>query len=116
MNIKRLAVIITTGAMALSLAAPVGAASPSGKADSKGHGKDNLPGALAIKQEALKARARELVWKGQATAQGKNQVVKLPSGQFVELAPEIVVLYRFFVHRLPAARFPSRNPTGNAFA
>ncbi len=88
MNIKRLAVLITAGAMALSLAAPVGAASPTGKADSKGHGKDNLPGALAIKQEALKARARELVWKGQATAKGKNQVVQLPNGQFVELAFE----------------------------
>jgi hypothetical protein len=53
LNIKRIAVLITAGAMALSLAAPVGAASPHGKSDSKGHGKDNLPGVLAQKQTAI---------------------------------------------------------------
>src|SRR3954465_5696443 len=88
LNIKRLAVIITAGAMALSLAAPVGAASPNGKADSKGHGKDNLPGVLAKKQAALKQKALEKVAKGQAKAVGKNKVVEVAKGQFVELAFE----------------------------
>ncbi len=88
MNIKRLVVLITAGAMALSLAAPVSAASPHGKADSKGHGKDNLPGTLAKKQTALKQKALAKVLKGEATATGKNKVVKVAKGQFVELAFE----------------------------
>src|SRR6476619_2268916 len=86
LNIKRLAVIITAGAMALSLAAPVGAASPNGKADGKSHGKDNLPGVLAQKQTALKQKALEKVAKGQAKATGTNKVVQVAKGQFVELA------------------------------
>jgi immune inhibitor A len=86
LNIKRLAVLITAGAMALSLAAPVGAASPNGKADSKGHKSDNLPGVLAQKQSGLKEKARDMVLKGQAKAAGPNQVVKVAKGQFVELA------------------------------
>ena len=57
LNIKRIAVLLTAGAMALSLAAPVGAVSPTSKQDSKGHGKDNLPGVLAKKQAALKQKA-----------------------------------------------------------
>ncbi len=86
MNIKRLAVLITAAAMALSLAAPVGAASPNGKADGKAHGSDNLPGKLAQKQAALKQVALEKVAKGQAKATGTNQVVQVAKGQFVELA------------------------------
>ena len=88
MNIKKLAVIITAGAMALSLAAPVGAASPNGKGEGKGHGTDNLPGVLAKKQTALKQKALEKVAKGQAKAAGKNKVVQVAKGQFVELAFE----------------------------
>jgi hypothetical protein len=86
LNIKRIAVLMTAAAMALSLAAPVGAASPNGKQDSKGHGKDNLPGVLAKKQTALKQKALEKVAKGQAKATGKNKVVQVAKGQFVELA------------------------------
>src|SRR3954468_252839 len=88
LNIKRIAVLMTAGAMALSLAAPVSAVSPNGKADGKGHGKDNLPGKLAQKQSALKQKALEKVAKGQAKATGKNKVVKVANGQFVELAFE----------------------------
>jgi len=86
LNIKRIAVLMTAGAMALALAAPVGAASPNGKQDSKGHGKDNLPGVLAQKQTALKQKALEKVAKGQAKATGTNKVVQVAKGQFVELA------------------------------
>src|SRR3954454_7473879 len=88
LNIKRIAVLMTAGAMALSLAAPVSAVSPNGKADGKGHGKDNLPGKLAQKQTALKQKALEKVAKGQAKATGKNKVVKVAKGQFVEVAFE----------------------------
>ena len=36
-----------------------------------------FPSPLAKKQDALKQKAREMVFKGQATAKGKNQVVKV---------------------------------------
>ena len=76
--------------MVLSLAAPVSAASPPApkpKADS-GLVNDNLAGPQAKKQQALKVKARDLVAKGKAKATGKNKVVKVAKGQFVELAFE----------------------------
>jgi immune inhibitor A len=88
LNIKRLAVLITAGAMALSLAAPVGAASPNGKADSKAHKSDNLQSAAQKKQAKLKQTALNMVLKGQAKPAGKNKVVKVAKGQYVELAFE----------------------------
>ena len=47
---------------------------------------DSLPNPLADKQVALKTSAQEAVLLGEATPRGDNKVVKLPSGQFVELA------------------------------
>jgi len=47
---------------------------------------DNLPNPLAEKQVALKTSAQEAVLRGEARGRGDNKVVKLPSGQFVELA------------------------------
>ena len=47
---------------------------------------DSLPNPLAEKQVALKTSAQEAVLRGEARARGDNKVVKLPSGQFVELA------------------------------
>ena len=88
MRIKRLVVLLTAIALLLSFAAPVSAASPKGKADAKAHKSDNLPGALAKKQSALKEKARDMVLKGQATPKGANQVVKVGKGQYVELAFE----------------------------
>jgi hypothetical protein len=40
----------------------------------------------------------------------------MSGGYLVQTAPEIVVLDWLFVRRLPAARFPSRDPTRDAFA
>jgi len=88
LRIKRLVVLLTAIALLLSFAAPVSAASPKGKADAKAHQSDNLPGVLAKKQSALKEKAREMVFKGQATPKGANQVVKVAKGQYVELAFE----------------------------
>jgi immune inhibitor A len=47
---------------------------------------DNLPGKLAQKQAALKTKARDMIMRGDAPAQGANQVVEVAKGQFVELA------------------------------
>jgi immune inhibitor A len=88
LKIKRLTVLVTAAALAMSLATPVSAASPNGKADAKAHGNDNRPGKLAQKQAALKQKGLEKVLKGQAKATGKNKVVKVAKGQFVELAFE----------------------------
>ena len=80
--------LLTAATMVLGLAAPVSAASPNGKADDRGHKGDNFPGVLAKKQDALKEKALEMVAKGKAKATGKNQVVQVAKGQFVELAFE----------------------------
>jgi len=85
---KKLAVALAAASLVVGLAAPVNAASPHGKADSHGNKSDNIPTAPAQKQAALKEKAREMVLKGQAKATGKNQVVKVAKGQYVELAQE----------------------------
>ena len=88
LKIKRLLTVGMAAALVLSLAGTASAASPKGKSDSKAHKSDNIPGKLAKKQDALKQKAREMVFKGKATSKGKNQVVKVAKGQFVELAFE----------------------------
>jgi immune inhibitor A len=47
---------------------------------------DVVSSPLADKRQAERARAVEMVLKGQATPQGKNKVVKIAPGQYVELA------------------------------
>jgi immune inhibitor A len=47
---------------------------------------DSLSSPLADKQQALKAEAQAAVLTGEARPRGDNRVVKLPGGQFVELA------------------------------
>ena len=87
LRIKRLVVLLTALALVMSLATPALAAS-NGKADSRGNKSDNLPNGQAKKQLALKQKAREMVLKGEAKAVGKNQVVQVSKGQFVELGFE----------------------------
>jgi immune inhibitor A len=82
------AVVVTAMTLVVGLAGPVSAANPHGNADSKGNKTDNLPGRLAKKQDALKQKAREMVFKGKATPTGKDQVVKVAKGQYVQLAFE----------------------------
>jgi immune inhibitor A len=88
LKIKRLLTVGMAAALVLSLAGTASAASPKGKSDGKGHKSDNIPGKLAKKQDALKEKAREMVFKGKAKAKGANQVVKVAKGQYVELAQE----------------------------
>ena len=77
-------------ALLASLTGSAAAADPRGRGASDDHAgrSDNLPGKLAQKQAQLKAKAQAMVLKGEAKAVGKNQVVKVANGQFVELAFE----------------------------
>jgi immune inhibitor A len=86
LRIRKLAVMLTAVTLVVGLAAPVGAANPNAKADK--HKVDNLPAPHAQKYQGVKAKAREMVAKGQAKATGKNKVVKVGKGQTVELAFE----------------------------
>ena len=76
MRLRNVAVVVTAMTLAVGLAGPVSAANPHGNADNKGNKSDNRPGLLAKKQDALKQKAREMVFKGKATAKGKDQVVQ----------------------------------------
>ncbi len=49
---------------------------------------DNLPSPKADKQAALRTEALNKVMQGEAKAKGKNKVVKMAPGQYVELARE----------------------------
>ncbi len=47
---------------------------------------DNIGSSLSKKQDAERTRAQQMVLKGETTPRGKNQVVKIAPGQYVELA------------------------------
>ncbi len=81
---KRLIIAISVAALAASAVGTTAAREPSRDAA----GSDYLPGRLAQDRAARKADALGDVLSGQATAKGKNQVVKVAPGQFVELAFE----------------------------
>jgi immune inhibitor A len=71
---------------------------------------DDLPHPLAQKQRALRAKGLEMMLKGKATPTGKNKVVQVAKGQYVELARErtekvFVVIVEFGDNRYPDARF-----------
>ena len=80
--------MVTSMALALSLSGAAMAGQPNDKAQDRAHQSDNLPGTLAKKQQAQRQVAREKVLRGEAKATGKNKVVKLANGQYVELAFE----------------------------
>ena len=86
---KRLIVVLSTLALTFgALAGPALAKKP-GKASedpARAPFSDNLPNPLAEKQSALRTAAQEAMLTGEARARGRNKVVRLPSGQFVELA------------------------------
>jgi immune inhibitor A len=88
-RVRKLITILSSLALLFSLTAN-GAAAASGRSQADAHAArgDNFPGKLAQKQSALKAQAQEMVLKGQAKAQGPNQVVEVAKGQFVELGFE----------------------------
>jgi immune inhibitor A len=71
----------------LVFAAPASSAPPSGSPDpASSRGSDNLTSPLSDKQSAERQRAQEMVLSGEATPKGKNKVVKIAPGQYVELA------------------------------
>jgi M6 family metalloprotease-like protein len=88
------ALLATTGLLGAGLVATAGASSaapPSTpRAEQGGHAHDDhdLRGPQAVKQDTLKQRALQQVLAGKATPQGRNKVVKLAKGQYVELARE----------------------------
>ena len=66
---RKLIVILSSLALLLSLTSTAFAADPTAKGGKDNtHKGDNLPGPRATKQAALKEKAREMVFKGQATA------------------------------------------------
>jgi immune inhibitor A len=87
-HLRKLLVAMTSAALLASLAVPAGAARPKDLQEDPARApiSDNLPNPLAEKQSALKTNAQEAVLRGEARAIGANNVVKLPGGQFVELA------------------------------
>jgi immune inhibitor A len=85
---KRFLALFAAASLAVSLSGTATAAAPRDRADDRAHHSDNLPGDLAKKQLAQKQKAQELVLAGKAKPVGKNKVVQLAKGQFVELAFE----------------------------
>jgi immune inhibitor A len=81
-------VVLSSIALLSALAIPAAAAPPQrgGEDPARAPISDNLPNPLAEKQSALKTQAQSAVLRGEARGVGDNQVVKLPSGQHVELA------------------------------
>jgi immune inhibitor A len=73
-----LAGIVAVAATPLALAAPHDQAASKSKSD-------NLPDRLSKKQGDLRKKGLEMVLKGQAQANGKNKIVQVAKGQYVEL-------------------------------
>lgn len=85
MRIRRFIVVLSTLALLLSLAGNTAAAEPKQGNLRKVHDKTSPQ---ITKQRAERAKGFERVMKGQATTSGRNKVVRLGKGQYVELARE----------------------------
>ena len=115
------ALLATGGMLAAGLVASAGAASaapPSKDRAEKAHRDHDLRGPQAVKQDALKQKALQKVIAGTATPTGKNKVVQVAKGQYVELAREstdkvFVVLAEFgdVVHPSYPVLSPDTRPT-----
>ena len=81
---RKLLATLASGALLLSLAAPVAAVGPK----EKGYNTDNIPNPLSERQADLKQVAQEALLQGKAEPVGDNKVVKVAPGQYVELALE----------------------------
>jgi len=86
LKIRRLLAALTAASLVLSLAGTATAVGPRDRATDKASKSDNLKNPLADKQNALRQVALERVLKGEAKGVGKNKVVKVAKGQYVELA------------------------------
>jgi immune inhibitor A len=83
-------IAVTIALPGLATAAPAAPTvqSAPGAPATKAPRSDDLPNPLADKQAAHRARAQEMTLSGQATPSGRNRVVKVGRGQYVELARE----------------------------
>ena len=88
MKTKRWLAALTAATLVMSLAGSATAAGPKAGAANAAPKSDNLPDARAEKQSALRQTGLEKVLTGNAKAVGKNKVVKVAKGQYVELARE----------------------------
>ncbi|MDH4142642.1 MAG: immune inhibitor A [Chloroflexota bacterium] len=90
MKRKRFMTALVAASLVLSLAGTATAANPNGAPSAGGPEQapqaDNLTHPRGEKQSAMKDVAVQKVLKGEATATGKNKVVKIAKGQYVELA------------------------------
>ncbi|MEQ6901661.1 immune inhibitor A domain-containing protein [Nocardioides sp. YIM 152588] len=86
MAVTGVAALALPGALAGPASAEPGGPLPTPPSDETSGSEDNLPSPLADKQAAERARAQEMVLKGEVTPKGKNKVVKIAPGQYVELA------------------------------
>ena len=108
-----LALALAMGLISSTMAAPLAI-----KGDKDNQGKsDDLKHPLSEKQRAKRQKALDMVLKGQATPQGKNKVVQVAKGQYVELAREstdriFVILVEFGNERYPNAIFSDANSDG----
>lgn len=88
MKTKRWLAALTAATLVMSLAGSATAAGPTVGAENAAPKSDNLPDARAEKQSALRQTGLEKLLTGDAKAVGKNKVVKVARGQYVELARE----------------------------
>jgi len=86
--LRKFVSLLGSAALLFTLAGPALAAPPRGDGDTAAEAPkvDNLPSKLADRQAALRTEALDKVVQGEAKAKGKNKVVKLAPGQYVELA------------------------------
>lgn len=108
-----LALALAMGLISSTLAAPMAV-----KGDKDNQGKsDDLKHPLSDKQRAKRQKALDMVLNGKATPQGKNKVVQVAKGQYVELAREktdriFVILAEFGNERFPNAVFSDARSDG----
>ena len=86
MKTQRMFVAMTAVSLALTLAGTVSAASPPRGARDVRPMADHLKNPLAEKQQALRQQALQQVLKGRSRPTGTNQVVRVATGQYAELA------------------------------
>ena len=88
LKIRRILTALTAASLVLSLAGTATAASPKGRGSEKAPKSHVLKNPRAEKQNAERQKGHEKVLRGKASGVGKNKVVKLAKGQYVELARE----------------------------
>jgi immune inhibitor A len=83
---SRLIALAAGAALIAGMAAPAMAAPPQGHAENGPAANDSPKSPLAAKQANGHAKALEKVLTGKATPAGRNKVVRVAKGQYVELA------------------------------